>query len=62
MNNEPVAVGAAVVGFFNALIAALAYVYDLEQEAVVVLNALAVALVSLTAAVVRSKVSPVQKS
>lgn len=61
MNNEPVAVGAAVVGFFNAAIAALNLIYDLGDDTVVVLNALAVALVTLVAAVVRSRVSPVGK-
>lgn len=60
MTNEPVAVGAAVVAFFNAVLAVVSVAVDIAPELIASLNACMVALVGLVAAVVRSRVTPVE--
>lgn len=60
--NEPVGVGAAIVGLIAAAGPLLVLIgIDLSPEVLAGINALAVAAVGLVAALVRSKVIPVNK-
>lgn len=59
MSNEPVAIGSAVVAFFNAVLAVVSIAVEISPELIASLNAAMVALVVLVGSIVRSKVTPV---
>lgn len=59
MNNEPVAVGAAIIGFGSAAIAVVNEIQTLTPGLVTALNGALAAAVVLVGAIVRSKVTPV---
>lgn len=61
MSTEPVAIGAAIIAFCNAVLGVAALVIDsMSPELVGGLNLVIVSAVGLVGAVVRSRVTPVE--